>query len=118
FQVIISGRFWVIAEATRRATITRCWAKSPRNSARRTRPAFGRAKRFRGCIREVTHQSECGDQRLHAHERHTRNTVVFAFPIGLRNCDLAERSSRVRSQAKAEANNANLRRNSYGALSD
>jgi hypothetical protein len=23
------------------------------------------AKRFRGCIREVTYQSECGDQRLH-----------------------------------------------------
>ena len=53
-----------------------------------------------------------------AHERHSRNAVVFAFPIGLRNCDLAERSSRVIEPAKAESNNANLRRNSYGALSD
>jgi TolA-binding protein len=29
---------------------------------RKTRPAFRLAKRFRGCIREVTYQSECGDQ--------------------------------------------------------
>jgi hypothetical protein len=29
------------------------------------------------------------------HERHSRNAVVFAFPIGFRNCDLAEWSSRV-----------------------
>jgi hypothetical protein len=39
--------------------------------------------------------------------------VVFAFPIGLRNCDLAEQSSQV--IVKVEVNNANLRRNSYGA---
>ena len=28
----------------------------------------------------------------------TPHAVVFAFPIGLRNCDLAERSSRVIAQ--------------------
>ena len=95
FPFCAGGDVLAPSRTTRRATITRCWAKSPRNSARRTRPAFGLAKRFRGCIREATYQSECGDQRLHAHERHCRNAVVFAFPIGLRNCDLAERSSQV-----------------------
>ncbi len=35
-----------------------------------------------------------------AQERHSRNAVVFAFPIGLRNCDLAERSSRVISRPR------------------
>ena len=35
-----------------------------------------------------------------AHERHSRNAVVFAFPTGLGNCDLAERSSRVIAQPR------------------
>ena len=41
------------SHSTARLTITRSWAKSPRNCEANIRPACGRAKQFRGCIRSA-----------------------------------------------------------------